>query len=58
MGLGRRSTSGTPETRKGSVARFCGTLLNVRSDKLDPHVAIGIPRQPTAYALGAEPTVE
>lgn len=47
-----------PELILGRWARFVCTLLNARSDKLDPDIAAGVPREPTAHALGTEPTVQ
>ena len=38
-------------------AQFFSTLLNARSDKLDPDIAAEILPQPTALTLGTEPTV-
>ena len=47
-----------PEPCLGRWARFFSTLQNTRSDKLDPDIGTEIPQQPTAHALGIEPTVE
>ena len=38
--------------------RFFRTLLNSKSDMLDPDIPKRLPRQPVASALGIEPTEE
>ena len=38
--------------------RLFSTLLNAKSDNLNPDMAAEVPQQPTAHGLGDEPTVE
>ena len=40
----------------GSWARFFGTLLNSKSDKLRLDIIEVLPQWPTTHALGVEPT--
>ena len=47
-----------PSQILGRWARFFSTLLNAKLDELNPDVAADVPQQPTAHALGDEPTAE
>ena len=38
--------------------RFFSTVLNVKSENLNPDIAVEVPQQPTPHALGDELTVE
>ena len=47
-----------PSQNLGRWARFFSTLLNVKSENLNPDIAAEVPQQPTAHTLGDEPTIE
>ena len=40
------------------LMRFLRSLLNARSDMLDPHIPKRLPQQPAVRACGTEPTEE